>query len=83
MKKVTFTNLKKYARRGELTYRITSEFDGMTDGKEGVATNPVQTTLEDLAKFKVSKNFLGYVSEDTIRLSNCCWTVIFKIEKRG
>jgi hypothetical protein len=78
-KKVTFTTLKSLAKKGKLTHKVTREFDGMTDGLEGVANQIDKiTTLEDIAGFKVTKNYLS-VEGNKIRLSNCCFTVIFTV----
>ena len=81
MKKATFATLKSLAKKGKLTHKVTREFDGMTDGLEGVADQIDKvTTLEDIAGFKVTKNYLS-VDGNEIRLSNCCFTVIFTISK--
>ena len=77
MKKVTFATLKSLAKKRKLLHRVTSEFDGMTNGLEKVEVSSKQTTLEDIAGFKVTKNYLRVLEDGTIRLSNCCYTVIF------
>ena len=96
MKKVTFGTLKKYARNtGKLTlrHRVVSEFNGIYDGM-GKIEDPkmVLTSLYDLEKFKVSKNWLTVIFEEfndddtkkiiKVELSNCCYVVeFFLIEK--
>ena len=79
MKKVTFTTLKSLARKGKLTHKVRGEFDGMTDGLESVKTEARKTTLEDLVEFKVTKNWLRVEEDGTIKLTNCCYIVIFTI----
>ena len=80
-KKVTFTTLKSLAKKGKLTHKVTREFDGMTDGLEGVANQIDKiTTFEDIAGFKVTKNYLS-VDNNKIRLSNCCFTIIFTVRQ--
>lgn len=78
MKKVTFATLKSLAKKGKLLHQVKREFDGMTDGLESVKSNYQATTLEDIAGFKVTKNYLRVLEDGTIRLSNCCFTVIFR-----
>ena len=78
MKKVTFATLKSLAKKGRLLHQVKSEFDGMTDGLESVKSNYQATTLEDIAGFKVTKNYLRVLEDGTIRLSNCCYTINFR-----
>lgn len=80
-KKVTFTTLKSLAKKGKLTHKVSREFDGMTDGLENVKGLDTITTLEDIAGFKVTKNYLS-VEDNKIRLSSCCFTVIFTVRDK-
>jgi len=85
-KKITFNTLKKYARQGVLRHYVRGEFNGMVDGMEFKKTGNLldllttKTTLEDLAKFKVSKNWISEV-HGIITLSNCCYEVKFSVQK--
>ncbi len=96
MKKITFNTLKKYARNSKLTlrHRVISEFNGIYDGM-GKIENPdiVLTSLYDLEKFKVSKNWLSFEYEEyneektkkftKVKLSNCCFVVEFWLIEKG
>jgi hypothetical protein len=79
-KKVTFTTLKSLAKKGKLTHKIKDEFDGMTDGLEKGDMIEKVTTVEDLTNFKtVSKNWLRVEDDGTIKLTNCCYRIIFTV----
>ena len=81
MKKVTFATLKKYARKERLLHKVRGEFSGMVDGMEFFKDLPYnKTTLKDLDKFKVSKNWITLKDDKTIELSNCCYYVNFKVK---
>ena len=87
--KITFNTLKKYARKNQLVHSVNSEFNGMIDGHDSTnyPTKAKHTTLEDLKKFKVSKNWISapdiHISTCGTRmyrkvlLSNCCYVVSF------
>jgi hypothetical protein len=80
MKKVTFATLKKLAKKDELLHDVKAEHSvyGMEWNK---ARGYHTTTLNDLEKFKVSKNWLGESVDDNeskcITLSNCCYVINF------
>tara|TARA_R110001606_G_scaffold169280_1_gene314240 strand:+ start:362 stop:607 length:246 start_codon:yes stop_codon:yes gene_type:complete len=81
MKKVTFATLKKYARNNVLFHKVRGEFSGMVDGMEFYNNLPYnKTTLKDLEKFKVSKNWLTIKENQSIELSNCCYYVNFIVK---
>tara|TARA_Y100001963_G_C6748396_1_gene432802 strand:- start:569 stop:1087 length:519 start_codon:yes stop_codon:yes gene_type:complete len=83
MKKTTFTTLKAKARRGELFHRVRAEHSvyGMEWYTNDRELPIVQTTLEDLDKFKVTKNFIQTEnltdSDADAQLSNCVYVVMF------
>ena len=80
--KVTFNTLKKYARKGQLFHNVRGEFSGMVDGMEFNDPYVVKwskTTLEDLAWWKVSKNYIQVKNEKEFSLSNCCFYVDFEL----
>lgn len=79
MKKITFTTLKSLAKKWELIWRITQEFSWMTDWLELVNNNLKNFTLQDLEKVKMTTNFLTRISETEVKLSNCCYRIIFSI----
>ena len=80
---ITFNTLKKYARRGHLKHWVTGEFDGMVDGvihKDIRDIDPKKTTLDDLKKFKATKNYITITPSGRFMLSNCIYTVHFMVE---
>lgn len=79
MKKITFTTLKSLAKKWELIWRITQEFSWMTDWLELVNNNLKNFTLQDLEKVKMTTNFLTRISDTEVKLSNCCYRIIFSI----
>ena len=81
MKKITFATLKKYANQNKLFHKVKGEFSGMIDGMEFFNDLPYnKTTLKDLDKFKVSKNWITLKDDNNIELSNCCYYVNFKVK---
>ena len=79
---VTFNTLKKFARKGQLFHNVRGEFSGMIDGMEyndQYAIKWSKTSLENLAEWKVSRNFIQVKNEKEISLSNCCYYVDFQI----
>ena len=88
MQKITFATLKKFARLGKLSHRVDAEFNGMYDGMEYYDSSDrvvSKTTLDDLARFKVSKNWLTVQKHmpSIVVLSNCCFKVTFSIDVEG
>ena len=84
--KTTFNTLKKYARRGQLTYQIKGSFDGMIDGFSDRRNNGLfkVATLKDLERFKTTtRNYLTVEDDGRIELSNCCYRVDFKVIEFG
>tara|TARA_Y100000401_G_scaffold38325_1_gene28916 strand:- start:14039 stop:14335 length:297 start_codon:yes stop_codon:yes gene_type:complete len=86
MKKITFNTLKKYARQGRLHHHVEGEYSGMVDGMEFRKNSlldviATKTTLEDLEKFKVTKNWITEKHHGVIELSNCCYVVKFLVSK--
>jgi len=78
-KKITFATLKSLARKGELVGKVRSEFDGMTDGMSG-SDKAIQIFSEDELKkmyMKGSWNYIRRESQTEVRLSNCCYVVLF------
>lgn len=85
-KKVTFATLKKLARKTELLHSVRGEH--MPYGMQWNGVESFYTTkLEDLDKFKMSKNWLGESEDDNgskcITLSNCCYVINFYHEEFG
>lgn len=78
MAKLTKNTLKKYARKGQLMHVIHQEFDGMIDGKSKTEKKGI-TTLKDLDNFFVSRNFLEMIDSKTFKLSNCVYSITFKL----
>ena len=83
MKKVTFNTLKALARKGQLEHRVRAAHGayGM-EWYNNENTLPItQTTLEDLNKYKVTKNYIQTENlTDTdadAQLSNCCYVLMF------
>jgi|TARA_R100000501_G_C2576271_1_gene81234 hypothetical protein len=78
--KVTFNTLKKYARKGHLFHNVRGEFSGMVDGIEFTPWKKwSKTSLENLAEWKVTKNYIQVKSENKFSLSNCCFYVDFEL----
>lgn len=76
-KSITFNTLKSLAKKGNLIWKIKSEFSGMEDGLEVSKSNLQLFTEEDLKKVKMTKNYISRISETEVKLSNCCYVVIF------
>lgn len=81
MNKITFATLKKYAKKNKLFHITIGEFDGMIDGMNFTNSNYEykQTTLKDLSKFKVTKNYISINEDNSIKLINCCYNIKFTI----
>jgi hypothetical protein len=80
--KATFNTLKKYARKGQLFHNVKGEFSGMVDGVEFKNFKKwSKTTLEDLAGWKVTKNYIQFENNKELSLSNCCYFVDFQIKE--
>ena len=78
--KVTFNTLKKYARKGQLFHNVRGEFSGMVDGMEFTSCKKwSKTSLENLAEWKVTKNYIQVKNEKEFSLSNCCFYVDFEL----
>ena len=81
MKKVTFSTLKKYARQGSLYHKVKGEYNGMYEGMEFYnGLRYKKTSLKDLIKFKVTKNWITLNEDNSIDLSNCCYSINFIIK---
>lgn len=76
-KSITFNTLKSLAKKGKLIWRIKSEFSGIEDGLESSQSNLQLFTEEDLKKVKMTKNYISRISEIEVKLSNCCYVIIF------
>lgn len=77
MKKITKATLKSLAKKWELFWRITSEFDWMTDWMTWVKKNLISFTVDKINKMWMTTNYLRRESETEVRLSNCCYVVEF------
>ena len=79
--KITFSTLKKYARRGELLHQVEGQHGpyGMEFYRGDGALKLEKTTLEDLARFKASRNWITDGSDVVTfaTLSNCVYLVNF------
>ena len=87
MKKVTFATLKKHARKGQLRHRIRGQH--RANGFQwyiGEMSAPIKTTtLKDLERFKVTKNFIqtdDLTDQNAFaQLSNCCYYINFYLRR--
>ena len=79
--KITFATLKKYARRGELLHQVEGEHGpyGMEYYRNGNELPLCKTTIEDLATFKATRNWITEGSDVVTfaTLSNCVYLVNF------
>ena len=68
------------AKKGNLFWKITREFSGMTDWMERVEKpEAIKYTPEMIKKMKCHKNSLYYNADWTIELWNCCYHATFKV----
>jgi len=76
--KMTFSTLKAQAKAGKLKHHVISEYDGTDTEQSNNVDNFKITTLEDLKKFKATKNYFS-VDGKYLRLDNCIYSVNFKV----
>lgn len=77
IKKITKATLKSLARKWKLFGRIRSEFDWMTDWMSWVKKNLQSFTQNDIDNMWMTRNYLRRDSDTEVKLSNCCYVVVF------
>lgn len=76
--KITFSTLNSLADKWNLYWKIIMEFDWMNDSMVSVDKDIMNFHNRDyLRKFKMTKNHISRISPTEVRLSNCCYVIIF------
>jgi len=75
--KITFNTLLSLAKKEKLIWRIKYEFSWMEDWLVSSNSELKSFNEEDLKKVKMTKNYISRISETEVKLSNCCFIIIF------